>query len=170
MSATVFSDAEVFTPDELPALASTDVIPARCAETGCTNPVTKPARGRTPKFCDDHKVTAGAGSKSATSGKSWTRAVEVENLLKGYVKGLGAGIALINSVDGEVIATGGGDVVHELVELAKTDRTIRKYLEFAATPGKYAPLTLAIFGLVMPILANHGMAPQFFVSIPSENK
>lgn len=157
--------------DIAPAIKSRegDTAPLLCQHPGCTNAVTKPARGRTPRFCDEHKTTrTGTGSRSATSGKSWVRATEIENILTQYVKGIGAGLSLLNAVDGSVIAEGGPAVIHELVELAKTDKNIRKYLEWLATPGKYAPLTLATMSVALPILANHNMLPRLFVPTSSE--
>jgi hypothetical protein len=148
--------------------ATGDKAPLRCQHDGCTNAVTKPPRGRTPKFCEEHKATSSSSSRSATSGKSWPRAVEIETILTQYVVGIGTGISLINAIDGQVIASSGPTVIHELVELAKTDKAIRKYLEWLATPGKYAPLTMAVMGLALPILGNHGMLPQFHINLPTD--
>lgn len=147
-------------------LTAVDTEPGRCQHPGCTNSVTKPARGRTPKLCDEHKSAASSGTGNRKP--TWARAGEIEVILTTYVTGLGKGLMLLNEVDGSVIASGGPAVVHELVELAKTDKGIRKYLEWVATPGKYAPLTLAVFAVVFPILGNHGMLPKIFVTIPSE--
>jgi hypothetical protein len=147
--------------------AAGDKAPLRCQVNGCTTAVTKPARGRTPKFCENHK-NQGNGSRSSTSGKSWTRAVEIETLLTQYVIGVGTGIRLLNAADGLVIVEGGPAIIHELVELAKTDTKIRKYLEWLAAPGKYAPITLALMGVALPIMANHNLLPQFTVNIPTD--
>lgn len=144
-------------------------MPLRCGADGCVNSVTKPPRGRSPKYCEEHKVTP-LSAKNATSGKSWARAVEIENLLTTYIRGLGHGIKLINAVDGEVIADNGPAVIHELVELAKTDRQIRKYLEWIATPGKYAPISLAVMALVLPIMANHSLLPSFLITLPTDRE
>lgn len=74
------------------------------------------------------------------------------------------GLRLVNPADGKVIAEGGPAVIHELVELAKTDAKFRKPLEMLATPGKYGPLGLALMGVIVPIMANHGLLPQFEIS------
>lgn len=150
-----------------PAMKATaaDAAPNRCQFDGCDNSVPKPARGRPPKFCTDHKTGKPAGTpqsefnsaKSALSGKSWPKAGEVETLLKKYVETIGIGISFVHEKDGKVIIEGGPDVVHELVELAKDERQLRKYLEWLTTPGKYAPLTLAVAGIVIPIMSNHGL-------------
>jgi hypothetical protein len=143
-----------------------DTAPARCAYQGCTNGLVKPAggRGRPPKFCDEHKGGKGsptqekfASGKSSLSGKSWPKAAEVETLLTTYVNGLGIALSFVHEKDGQVIVAGGPDVVHELVELAKDERELRKYLEWLTTPGKYAPLILALGGVIIPILSNHGL-------------
>jgi hypothetical protein len=149
-----------------PALsAKADAGPNRCQFDGCDSSVPKPARGRPPKFCTDHKGGKAAGapesafttSKSALSGKSWPKAAEVETLLKKYVETIGIGISFVHEKDGKVIIEGGPDVVSALVELAKDERQLRKYLEWLTTPGKYAPLTLALAGVAIPIMANHGL-------------
>src|SRR5919205_234938 len=133
--------------------AGKDSAPNRCQADGCDAAVPKPARGRPPKFCTDHKSGAKpAGkpesefnsAKSALSGKSWPKAAEVETLLKKYVETIGIGVSFIHEKDGEVIIQGGPDVVTALVDLAKDERQLRKYLEWLTTPGKYAPLTLAV--------------------------
>lgn len=138
----------------------------QCKKPGCDQPITKPARGRTPVYCDAHKDKAPRiNNKSSLSGKSWPKATEIETLLTQYIEGLGVGLAFINPEDGAVITDKGPAVVHELVELAKDDVKLRKYLEWLATPGKYAPLTMACFSLVFPILQNHGIIGKFFDSV-----
>ena len=149
-------------PPEL-AAAHNDKAPLACAEPGCGNGVVKPARGRTPKFCDDHKAGKSQQSnRSATSGKSWPRATEVENILLQGIAGVSVGLMLVPAFaeDGAVLDEKLPAVIHELVELAKTDRRLRKYLEYLATPGKYAPLTLACISVVIPIMANHNLIPN----------
>lgn len=162
MSAPTLETLELPPLDMTPGKAG-DTAPNRCQYDGCTNGIKKPARGRPPKFCDDHKTGAPKASesfnsaKSGLSGKSWPKAAEVETLLTNYVKMLGVGLQFIHEKDGEVILLGGPDVVHELVELAKDERQLRKYLEWLTTPGKYAPLTMAVAAIVIPLMSNHGL-------------
>lgn len=145
--------------------ASKDTAPARCAFDGCTNGLVKPAggRGRPPKFCDEHKGGKGApqekfaSGKSSLSGKSWPKAAEVETLLTRYVTGMGIALSFVHEKDGQVIVQGGPDVVHELVELAKDERELRKYLEWLTAPGKYSGLIIAVGAIVIPIMSNHGL-------------
>lgn len=140
-----------------------DIRPLICNFPGCVNGIVRTGKGgRPPRYCEEHKgVKRTTTAKSATSNKSWSEAVEVENLLNKYVVGLGTGIRLINPEDGRIIATGGPAVVHEIVELAKTDTKIREPLIWLTRPGKYSPLFIASLGLLLPILANHGLLPQF---------
>lgn len=161
MSAAVFEISETDVPPEL-AAAHKDAAPLACQEEGCGNGVTKPARGRTPKFCDEHKTTRTQSNKSNISGKSWPRAVEVENILLQGIGGVSVGLMLVPglSEDGAVLDEKMPAVIHELVELAKTDRRLRKYLEYLATPGKYAPLTMALIAVIIPIMSNHNMIPN----------
>lgn len=159
-------DAAPLSAGPLPAdSAAKDKAPGICAADGCQNGVIKPAggRGRPPKFCPEHKGGAGkpqenfASSKSSLSGKAWPKAAEVETLLTRYVHGLGIALSFVHEKDGEVIILGGPDVVHELVELAKDERDLRKYLEWLTAPGKYSGLALAVAGVAIPIMSNHGL-------------
>lgn len=140
---------------DIAELASTDAAPLRCKQPGCGTAVRKPARGRTPDYCEDHKRSANRSNKGA-GGKSWPRATEIENHLTETVIALGKVTALMNPFDGEHIQSHGPKVVHELVELAKDDKTLQRYLIWLASPGKYGPLIMATGGLVGPIALNHG--------------
>ena len=153
-------------PASVAASAAGDKTPGVCAADSCTNGIPKPAggRGRPPKFCDEHKggktgpKQAGFNSaKSSLSGKSWPKAAEVETLLTQYVNGLGIALSFVHEKDGLVIVEGGPDVVKALVELAKDERELRKYLEWLTAPGKYSPLILAVAGVAIPIMSNHGL-------------
>lgn len=138
-----------------------------CEFPGCSNTVVKPKTGRPPKFCPDHNggKPAAGGNKSELTGKSWPEATFVEQSLnRMFIMG-GASLALINAKDGQIIATGGPAISKALVQLAIDDTSLRKYLMYLTTPGKYGPLILAIAGVALPIAANHGLVPQIAVNI-----
>lgn len=158
------ADADVFV---LPASAvpepDSDTPPGRaqCQMPGCENTVTKPARGRSPKYCDEHRGTRSAGS-SETKLPNWPNAATVEDALKRYFSTLSFTITLVNPEDGRIIAEGGDAVAVALVNLGRKDKQWRKWLERAAAPGKYGELIVALgFGIVVPVMANHGLLPQF---------
>lgn len=142
--------------DDMPDLsANLDTSPLVCAEPGCTNPIVKPARGRTPTRCEEHKNRKAAGAnKSKASGKSWPKATEVESHLTNSLKTIGSLSAhfMADPFYGEHLAEAGPAVVAELVELAKDDRTLQRWLTFLAAPGKYGPLTSSILALVSPMI------------------
>ena len=178
MTFTMIDDAAILgltdvVEDKLPDFAATsragDKEPIRCQEPGCSNEVIKPARGRTPRFCPEHKraTTAKGSSRS-----SWPRSAEIEKLLNTYILGIGGGLTLTKyKADGDVIIMHGSAVVHEVVELAKSDKKLRHVLELLATPGRYGPLALAVMPLIFGIMANHKLLPQFVVNLtgtPSE--
>jgi hypothetical protein len=123
----------------------------------------KTGPGRPPKYCPEHKSvkSRGTSSRSATTGKSWSQAQEVETLLTNYVIGVGTGVKFLNEFDGTVIVSSGPAVVHELVELAKSDKNLQKYLLWFATPGRYGPLLMALGGVALPIMMNHDIVPKF---------
>lgn len=140
---------------------------AICQFPGCDIPVTKPARGRSPKFCDEHRGTkSGSGAASGSSLPNWSKAPTVQAALEKYFNGLAFAIQLVNPEDGRIIASGSADVATALVNLGRQDKQWRKWLEKASAPGKYGELMLALgFGIVVPIMANHGLLPQ--VRIPN---
>ena len=145
--------------DDIPPDRGNDTAPLRCQFDGCQNAVTKPARGRTPKFCDEHRGTVNKGAKSP----GWAKASQVEQVLCKYFDAVGMAISLVNPADGRVIAKGSDAVAHEIVELARSDTKLRKYLEKLTAPGKYGPLMLACAPIIFGIAANHNLLPQFSV-------
>lgn len=146
--------------------ADQDTAPLVCQFDGCTNGVTKPARGATPKFCPEHKgARRPSGSKSSVSNKSWPRAKEIETILNQTLGYATIPVAFFNVDDAEIIGAKGPKVIHELVELAKDDKNLQNALVMIATPGKYGPITAAVLGLVVPILANHHLIPAAGVAI-----
>ena len=138
-----------------------DVAPTRCGYEGCSNSVTKPARGRTPKFCDEHRTAA--KTKTGARKASWPNAETVELALLRYFGTLTFVVSFVNPDDGTVIAEGAPAVAKELVELGRQDKKLRDLLEKLTAPGKYGPLALAIFPIVMGLMANHGLLPQFIL-------
>ncbi len=145
---------------------SDDAEPLMCQFSGCENTVKKPARGKTPIYCPEHRGNT-ASTRTRTAGKAWPKSEQVKELLHTYVNGIAFGVGVFDQTDRLIIETKGPAVVDELVELAKTDKTLRKYLEWIATPGKYAPLTVAVGSLLLPIAINHGLLG--FV-IPKQNE
>ncbi len=144
----------------------------KCAEPGCNNDVALTPTGRRGKYCIEHKdahTHSTGGATDRPSRGKWAKAQEIETLLTNYVKWAGAGIQVLNAADGRVIATGGPQVVHEIIVLAKDDKRLQKWLERIAQPGKYGPLTIAVLGVAIPIMANHGLLPKFTINIPSGN-
>lgn len=169
----VFELPEQFQPgNDIPptAFGSSDKAPVRCQFDGCTNSVTKPAKGPTSKYCTEHKVNKGASSSTRVSGASWPRAGEVETALTRYAQLIGGGVTFINAVDGETVTKHGPAVSHELVELGRVDKRLRGWLETIAIPGKYGPLALAVAGMVLPIMANHGLIPAFVIGVSTDNQ
>jgi hypothetical protein len=112
----------------------------------------KPKRGRPPK-------DPNAAPTVRKPRNPWPGAEETERQLTTLVEGAAFLVGMANAFDGETLAKGGPAIVHELVELAKTDKTLRKYLEISATPGKYGPLTIACISVALPIVINHNLIP-----------
>lgn len=158
MSATdTLSSAEISLddmPDFAAESASHDEPVIFCAYDGCTNAIVKPARGRTPKYCDEHKLqrtTTGRGR-----GRGWSNAEDVEKQLNLYLYAIAGGLQFtVFSADGIAIQKTGPALVHEVVELARTDKRLRDVLVKITAPGKYAPLGIAALALIVSIAANH---------------
>lgn len=146
--------------------------PKTCAVDGCDNAVQLTPTGRQGKYCAEHGSkdrAPGESRRSNTGGRlpAWAKAAEVENALNLLFKFGGAAVQAVNVVDGKVIAEGGPAISRALVDLGRTDRKLRRYLEVMTAPGKYGPLTFAIAGVVVPILANHGLIPTFAITVPA---
>lgn len=144
--------------------------PKACSVEGCENDAAPTPTGRTGKYCFEHgtrdrKPTESRRS-SGTRAPAWAKASEVENALNLIFKFGGAAVVAIDAVDGHAIADGGPAISKALVDLGRTDKKVRRYLEMMAAPGKYGPLTIAVAGVVVPILANHGMIPTFSITVP----
>jgi hypothetical protein len=135
-----------------------------CAYDGCTNPIVKPARGRTPKFCDEHKPSR-ASTTAKSRGRAWSGAEEVEKQLNLYVYAIAGGMQFtVLANDGRAISKTGPALVHEVVELARTDKKLRDVLVKITAPGKYAPVGIAALALVVSVAANH--IPLIAMAVP----
>lgn len=93
-------------------------------------------------------------------GPSWAKAASVEKSLNEFVGLAAAGLVFVNREDSRIIAEGGPRIVHELVELAKVEPALRRYLELSAAPGKYGPLIVATLAVIIPVMVNHNLIPQ----------
>lgn len=153
-------------PDDVPPAydaGSDDVSPLRCEAEGCQNTLTYSGRGRKPKYCDEHKKSnIGTGSRS-TGVRGWSEASRIEKQLTMYLAGLGFVIKLVNQYDGTVVAEGAAPVAHEVVEIAKTHKDWRKPLEIICAPGEYGRLMMVLAGIILPVMANHGLIPQIVI-------
>jgi hypothetical protein len=142
---------------------------------GCDNPVVRVShKGPPPKFCPDHKgktsTKTTTSTTKATGNGGWVKAPQIEAALNNYVKGAATLVSVVNKADGAIVGMNMPAVIHELVELGKTDKSIRKYLEWIATPGKYGPLVTASLGVIIPILANHNLMPVFHIDLSSRGE
>lgn len=130
--------------DALPGL-ETDEAPV------LTDAAPKRGRGRPPGV----KNGQGAAKKP-----QWARAAAVEKYLNEIVSLAGTALIFVNPEDSRIILEGGPRIVHELVELAKSEPALRRYLEMSAAPGKYGPLTVAVAAVLIPIAVNHNLIPS----------
>lgn len=93
----------------------------------------------------------------------WAAAADVEKALTESIQFLAGGAMLVPALepDASLLYDHGPNIVHELVELGRSDKRLRVFLERLAAPGKYGPLAVAIFPLVLGIATNHGLVPNF---------
>ena len=113
-----------------------------------------------PKGYSPKADTAPKGTKvraAAPKGATWANAKSVEATLTQTLEGIGLGVKLLNSFDGETIIAGAPKLSSALVDLATNDPRYRKFLESASAPGKYGPLLIAVGGIALPIAMNHGL-------------
>ena len=100
------------------------------------------------------------GKPAARPVGRWAAAEETRRNLYLLVEGASYVVGLADAFDGEVIERGGPAIVDALIDLARTDKRLRRYLELTAAPGKYGPLTMAVMGVALPIVIHHGLAPK----------
>ena len=153
--------------EKLAGQAEDDTPPLMCAEPGCGNAVVKPARGRPSLFCPEHKPSRNVNATAKAKNRGgWAKAVEVENALVLLVTAAAAGLQFTAlRADGKTLELTGPQIVHEVVELAKSDKKLQGWLERITAPGKYAPLVWATLPLCMGIAANHNLLPQFVIDL-----
>lgn len=132
-------------PDELPDVDERPTLEQDAA------PKVKRGRGRPPG------VKNGQGQARKPQ---WARAAAVEKYLNEIVQLAGTALIFVNAEDSRIILEGGPRIVHELVELAKSEPALRRYLELSAAPGKYGPLTVAVAAVLIPIAVNHNLIPS----------
>lgn len=131
----------------------------------CNLPIISTGRGRPPKVhpeCKGSAKPSGGVNNDAPrkSAGSWPQAAAVENALNDLFSYAGMGLMLVNPADATIVAQGGPAVTKALVDLGRTDKKLRRYLELLAAPGKYGPLTMAVLGIVVPVMVNHNLIPQ----------
>jgi len=120
------------------------------------DPIETPKRGPgRPKGYSPTKDKAPKGA--SPRGNTWVNAKSIEVSLNETIMGIGLGVKLLNSFDGETIISGAPKLSSALVDLATNDPRYRKYLESASAPGKYGPLIMAVGGIALPIAMNHGL-------------
>lgn len=167
--------------DTLPS-AETDSLPSRPSQDGnicpvCGEPILSTGRGRPAKMHPECRKSSGSADKNSSpasaprkSAGNWPMAATVENALNDLFSYAGMGLTLVNPADGSAVAAGGPAVSKALVDLGRTDKKLRRYLEMVATPGKYGPLILASLGIIVPVMVNHNLIPQIqlFGNVPTE--
>lgn len=138
-----------------------------CAEPGCLNHVIKPARGRTPKYCPEHQSQRSSSTPKQTSGGRWSKADSVRSSLNTLVNGAGLGLQAFPALaaDGQTLILTSPQIIDALIQLGREDKRVRLWLERLAAPGKYGPLVMASLPLLVGILANHNLLPQFVVDL-----
>lgn len=82
--------------------------------------------------------------------------------------GTGTLLSAVDQFDGAVLMYGGPNVSEAIVTTAENDAKFREYmLNFCQATG-YTQLVTAVMGLVLPMLAHHGLGPMQMIYMAPE--
>lgn len=74
---------------------------------------------------------------------------------------IGTAVSFFDQIDGEIILVQTGEVAEALATLADEDARVAKALDAMSTGGAYGAFLMALAGMVIPIMAHHGLVPAF---------
>lgn len=158
------ADYEFSQPEEVPSVVPLDIeddMPESeltCKVCGIEIPYA--GRGRKPSYCADHKP-----SKSAGSGKSPANATpkaggnKLRSELLETFNGLGMMVVMMDQYDGATIISSAPRLAETLAQMAEHYPHFGKYLRDGNKSIVWFQLALALSGLLVPILAHHGLVP-----------
>lgn len=89
----------------------------------------------------------------------------IDGMLTMMLQGLAGGLPMVtrDARDGLVILSTEERLRKQILTLAKNDKNVRKYLLNIGQNTAYAGIAVTvIFGILIPILDNHGMRPALF--------
>lgn len=154
-------------PDfEATTQSATDEPVKLCHMDGCPNPVGTGPSGRRLKYCAEHTGQRTDSVPRATGGRGWAaQSVVLETALNTYLFAICGGMQFtFLARDGQAIQKTGPAVVHEVVELARTDKALRDVLVKITAPGRYAGLSIAALAMLVSVAAIH--IPMITVALP----
>lgn len=81
-----------------------------------------------------------------------------------YSDGIKSLIRARNKVDGDILEANMPQLIAAIVQLAEQDKNVRAYLLAMTVNSAYANvIVILVFGIIIPILANHGMLPPLLM-------
>ena len=137
----------------------------QCRVAGCNNPVKAyGGRGKHPTKCEEHstRATPGAGASDARWKTAMRSALEANGV------GIGMLVMPFNTYDGQVIIQGTPRLADACVTWAETNPKVRRALQSFLDSAGVAGVVIALGGIVVPILANHGALPKSFLDAGTE--
>lgn len=108
-----------------------------------------------------HGDNEGSGTSTTPRVKSAksVRKGSLQAELKDFIDSIGAGVSLVNMVDGAIILNGSDQLAAALNAAAMRNPALRDWLDKGMNGSVYGGLMLAVMGIVYPILTNHGIVP-----------
>ena len=135
-------------------------------------------RGKRPKWLREMiargEVTPPKNRRQSFTGSSESsnRSSATDRKIRDGLNALFGTVATVtmfaNEKDAQIIARQSPAVVDACVNLARQDEKFRAMLLAMLTGGAYTQLTIAIIGLILPILANHKLLPEMVAGLFGE--
>jgi hypothetical protein len=153
---------------------NTDVPPAddlTCEE--CGTPLTYAGRGRKPRYCAEHRKQPAANPRKVPSGRIGSTDALVNQISNLYmVLGTVLGMSKATTFDGMIVASNAAELAESWRPILDSNPKVRAFWEKASTTGNLSVLIGAHIGVILPIMAHHGIGPKFMQptqTVGSEN-
>lgn len=132
-------------------------------------PIDPPSKAKSDSTGTTRRKRTANTSAKKTSSASKVTIAELKDGLAGTFTLMGLGIGTLDSFDGQVITENAEDMADALIDIAKTNPTVMRWLESMITVSAYGGL-ITVFGMqvAMPMAVHHNMLPEPLNSFMAE--
>lgn len=115
----------------------------------------------TPPSASKGKSKSKSSSKSKSASSTDLNITQLKRAVERQFELFGMLLSGYDSYDGQVIAEKAPDLADALIELAKTHRPVRRFLEKMVATGAYSTVIALVGGeIMMPIAVHHQWLPE----------